>query len=88
VEIERWGGAFQAIRLTAGEHRVRFEFRPVSVQVGAAIGILAVAALLVLVAASRPRPNLHYRMTRPPAAGVIPRFNCAPASMSMVSGGA
>jgi uncharacterized membrane protein YfhO len=57
VEIERWGGAFQAIRLTAGEHRVRFEFRPVSVQVGAAIGILAVAALLVLVAASRPAPT-------------------------------
>ena len=57
VVIERWGGAFQAIRLTAGEHRVRFEFRPVSVQVGAAIGILAVTALLVLVAASRPAPT-------------------------------
>jgi hypothetical protein len=49
VEIERWGGAFQAIRLTAGEHRVRFEFRPVSVQIGAAINVLAVVALLVLV---------------------------------------
>jgi len=49
VEIERWGGAFQAIRLTAGEHRVKFEFRPVSVQLGAAVSILAVAGLLVLV---------------------------------------
>jgi hypothetical protein len=57
VEIERWDGAFQAIRLAPGEHRVRFEFRPVSVQVGAAIGILAVGALLVLVAASRPAPT-------------------------------
>ncbi|MCX6633110.1 MAG: YfhO family protein [Candidatus Solibacter sp.] len=48
VEIERWGRAFQAIRLTPGAHRVRFEFSPLSFQVGAAISLLAVAGLLVL----------------------------------------
>ncbi len=51
VEIERWGGAFQAVRLTPGEHRVSFEFRPASLPIGAAVDILAIAALLVLVRA-------------------------------------
>jgi len=49
VEIERWDGAFQSIRLTAGRHRVAFEYRPVSVQAGAAISVLALDVLLVLV---------------------------------------
>jgi hypothetical protein len=46
--IERWEGTFQAIRLPGVGHRVQFEFRPVSVELGAAVSILAVAALLVL----------------------------------------
>jgi hypothetical protein len=49
VRIERWGGAFQSIRVTPGTHRVSFEFRPVSVRGGAAVSFLAVAGLLVLV---------------------------------------
>jgi hypothetical protein len=49
VGIEPWGGAFQAIRVAPGTHRVRFEFHPVSVPVGAAVSLLAVAGLLVLV---------------------------------------
>ena len=49
VPIEPWGGAFQAIRLTPGAHRVRFEFLPVSVPVGVAVSFLAVAGLLVVV---------------------------------------
>jgi hypothetical protein len=48
VPIERWGGAFQAIWVTPGFHRVRFEFRPVSIPAGAAVSSLAVAGLLVL----------------------------------------
>jgi Bacterial membrane protein YfhO len=60
VEIERWEKAFQAIRVTPGEHRVRFEFRPVSAQIGGAINILAVAALLVLVWADS-RSRRHAR---------------------------
>jgi uncharacterized membrane protein YfhO len=46
VAIERWGGAFQAIRVPAGQHRVRFEFRPASLRIGAAVTLLALAGLL------------------------------------------
>ena len=53
VRIERWGGAFQAIQVTPGTHRVQFEFRPVSIPVGAAVNLLAVAGLLVLIWADR-----------------------------------
>jgi len=56
VEIERWDGTFQAILLTAGEHRVRFEFRPMSLQLGAAVSILALAGLLVLIRADSRLP--------------------------------
>lgn len=49
VRIERWGGAFQAIQLSPGEHRVRFQFRPASVRVGAAVSMVALAGLLALV---------------------------------------
>ncbi len=49
--IERWDGAFQAVRLTAGVHRVRFEFRPRSVPIGAAVSLLALAGLLAVVRA-------------------------------------
>jgi hypothetical protein len=45
--IERWGSAFQSIRLTAGEHRVRFEFHALSA-VTVAINAIAVVALLAL----------------------------------------
>ncbi|MBZ5618436.1 MAG: YfhO family protein [Acidobacteriia bacterium] len=53
--IERWDGAFQAVQVPPGEHRVAFEFRPMSLRIGAAISLLAATALLWLVAASRPR---------------------------------
>jgi hypothetical protein len=53
VEIERWGGAFQAIRLAAGRHRISFEFRPASVGIGAAISVVALGGLLALVWAQR-----------------------------------
>jgi len=49
--IERWGGAFQAIRLGPGEHRVGFEFRPASLQIGAAVSLMAFGALLLVVRA-------------------------------------
>jgi hypothetical protein len=51
VGIERWGGAFQAIQVPAGEHRVAFEFRPMSLRIGAAISLLAGVGLLLLVVA-------------------------------------
>ncbi|MGH7897039.1 MAG: YfhO family protein, partial [Candidatus Binatia bacterium] len=57
--VEKVDGAFRGVRLQAGEHRVRFEFRPVTVLRGAAISLAAmmIAALLVLlgIAANRRR---------------------------------
>jgi hypothetical protein len=46
VRIERWGGAFQAIAVPAGEHRLRFEFN----SPGFAIGVSALAGAAVLLA--------------------------------------
>jgi hypothetical protein len=51
VGIERWGGAFQSIPVPAGEHRITFEFRPMSLRIGAAISLFAGAGLLLLVLA-------------------------------------
>lgn len=45
VAIERWGGAFQAIAIPGGEHRVCFEFRPRSWRIGLGISLLAAVAL-------------------------------------------
>ncbi|HEX8984664.1 MAG TPA: hypothetical protein VF767_04510 [Bryobacteraceae bacterium] len=49
VRIERWGGAFQSIAVTPGEHRVRFEFNSLGLATGTAITV-ALAVLLALVA--------------------------------------
>jgi hypothetical protein len=51
VGIERWGGAFQAIQVPAGEHRIAFEFRPMSLRIGAAISLFAGVGLLLLILA-------------------------------------
>jgi uncharacterized membrane protein YfhO len=60
VEIEPWDGAFQAIRLSAGAHRVAFEFRPLSVPIGAAVSLVALLALLALARANS-RSRNHVR---------------------------
>jgi len=51
VGIERWGGAFQAVPVPVGEHRITFEFRPKCLRIGAVISLLAGVGLLVLVLA-------------------------------------
>jgi hypothetical protein len=51
--IARWDGTFQSIELPAGAHRVRFLFRPVSVETGAGISLAALAGLAAWIAADR-----------------------------------
>jgi len=51
--IRRANLAFRAVRVPPGEHVVRYRFRPRSVGIGAALGVLGAAATLILLAASR-----------------------------------
>lgn len=44
VEIERWAGAFQAVEVPPGEHRVRFEYRSEALAWGALVSLAALAA--------------------------------------------
>ena len=53
VEIERWSGAFQAIQLPGGQHTVAFEYRPMSLFVGAQISLLSFGALVLVIRADR-----------------------------------
>jgi uncharacterized membrane protein YfhO len=46
VPVERWGGAFQAIQVPAGEHQIRFRFNSPGLTVGALVSLLAAAALV------------------------------------------
>jgi hypothetical protein len=61
VGIERWGGAFQAIQVPAGEHRIAFEFRPMSLRIGAAISLFAGVGLLWLILADGRSRRRHVR---------------------------
>jgi uncharacterized membrane protein YfhO len=61
VRTERWNGAFQAIVIPAGRHRVVFSFIPPRLQLGAGVSLIALALLLLLVRADsrRGRRNTH-----------------------------
>jgi len=48
--MARWDGAFQAVRVPAGAHRIRFLFRPASAEIGAAVSLLSLAGLLAVAA--------------------------------------
>jgi hypothetical protein len=50
VPIERWDSTFQAIEVPAGAHQVRFLFRPVSAEIGAAISLAALLGLAMVIA--------------------------------------
>jgi hypothetical protein len=45
VPLERWRGAFQAVMVPAGEHRVEFRYRTPGLRAGAWISLLSVLAL-------------------------------------------
>jgi hypothetical protein len=53
AEIERWNGAFQAIRVQPGEHTVVFEYRSSYLIPGAVISLAAVAGFLAIILADR-----------------------------------
>jgi hypothetical protein len=53
--IERWEGAFQAIRVPAGTHRIVFEYKPRALLAGALITALSLAAFCAVVLRSTPR---------------------------------
>lgn len=45
VPIERWKGAFQAIHVGPGEHRIQFEFRSAGLRWGALVSMISIAGL-------------------------------------------
>jgi hypothetical protein len=49
VPIERWDGAFQAIAVPPGAHRLRFQFAPTSLRTGALLSLSALIFLCVVV---------------------------------------
>jgi hypothetical protein len=55
VEIQRSAGAFQAVEVPPGEHRLRFEYRPPSLRYGALVSLFALAALVAAVRVSLSR---------------------------------
>ncbi len=55
VRPERWNGAFQAIEVAPGEHRVEFVYRSAGLRWGAAITVVSLLAFWIL-ARGRPGP--------------------------------
>jgi hypothetical protein len=53
--VLRANGLFRAVRLASGEHRIRFEYRPWSLPVGALLSAAGLVAALALAWASRAR---------------------------------
>jgi hypothetical protein len=54
--LHRADFALRAVRIPAGAHTVRFEYRPVSFRVGLAVSLLALSGLLAALIASRRLP--------------------------------
>jgi hypothetical protein len=46
--LERWHGAFQAVRVPAGDHSILFRFRSQGLRLGASISLVSVVSLLAL----------------------------------------
>jgi len=60
VHIEPWSGAFQAVWVPPGEHRVEFDYRSSGVRVGALVSLPALLGLGLVIRSYR-------KGTRPPA---------------------
>jgi hypothetical protein len=53
VEVLRANGLFRAVALAAGDHRVRFEYRPQSLRIGAAISAACAVLIVAIPLAAR-----------------------------------
>ena len=64
VPIERWNGAFQAIPVARGEHRVVFEYHERHLALAAGVSLAALACLILVILSDRRRkkPALVYRL--------------------------
>lgn len=49
ARLEGYRGAFQSVRLAAGEHRVAFAYRPEAMRASAVVSAIALAALMLLI---------------------------------------
>jgi uncharacterized membrane protein YfhO len=61
--------AMRAVVLSAGDHEVRFEFRPASVRLGAVVSLLTLAVLAGAFLAWRWRTRVPLRISSPDATG-------------------
>jgi len=57
VPIERWNGAFQSVAVPPGSHAVRFQYRPASVVLGAAISLVSLLGFATWLWATRHMPQ-------------------------------
>jgi hypothetical protein len=57
VPIERWNGAFQSVAVPPGSHAVRFQYRPASVLLGAAISSVSLLGFATWLWATRNMPR-------------------------------
>lgn len=64
VSIQQWDTAFQAVTVPPGLHTVRFEYRPASVRMGAAISIFSLMTLTIWLWRSRARGLLRPEVCR------------------------
>jgi Bacterial membrane protein YfhO len=64
VPIDRWEGAFQSIQVAAGDHRVVFEFRSLSLRWGALMSAASILCMIVLFFRIRIRANVMHRTER------------------------
>ena len=53
VAIERWNGAFQAIQIQPGQHRIDFDFKDEGLRIGAAISLATLIALFAVLKKSQ-----------------------------------
>jgi len=54
ARMEPYGGAFQSVRVSAGLHRITFDYRSTAMRIGGAISVVSVVALVLFTTRFRP----------------------------------